>query len=406
MHRQQHAQASTETGKRRNPPLPATTRLVGPPPAPRVATGRSCDSRRISPTCRDTDRPLSNVAKYDSWNEPSTCSTQAGGCSGPRDFSHRRRIRHGHKPIPKGYNEPSRDTRPGSLRGKSPAVTRLEPLIIASDSAPRYGDGPPCTRSCPTPQSSAYRFYQPQLRNRHEAWPDRRHPRRPSGRSSSPCDTSNHTRSSTSSAQATSSATAPSPTPSSPSSVSSRSPVSAATTTAGPSKNASVIGLRGWKPARLKDDTWEFLENLPTTLNFELAGRKLVIHHGSPASDMEFVSPYKPLPRLRRTVLGHQRRPTSSSSPTPTCPDRPLAPRHHRERRLHPRRLGRPDLLHLRPASTSTTSPSESWTTAWAEKSAATPSSSTAKTAKTEKPNTRPISTPNVPPQEQRPAEI
>ncbi len=57
-----------------------------------------------------------------------------------------------------------------------------------------------------------------------------------------------------------------------------------------------VIGLHGWRPARLKDDTWQFLENLPTTLSVELAGRSLVMHHGSPTSDMEFVTPYKPLP--------------------------------------------------------------------------------------------------------------
>jgi putative phosphoesterase len=57
-----------------------------------------------------------------------------------------------------------------------------------------------------------------------------------------------------------------------------------------------VIGLHGWKPARLKDETWAYLEALPTSLDLEIAGRSIAVHHGSPASDMEFVTPYKPLP--------------------------------------------------------------------------------------------------------------
>lgn len=57
-----------------------------------------------------------------------------------------------------------------------------------------------------------------------------------------------------------------------------------------------VIGLHGWKPARLKDETWTYLESLPVSLDLELEGCSLAVHHGSPASDMEFVTPYKALP--------------------------------------------------------------------------------------------------------------
>jgi putative phosphoesterase len=57
-----------------------------------------------------------------------------------------------------------------------------------------------------------------------------------------------------------------------------------------------VIGLRGWKTAELADDTWQFLRALPHALDIELAGRQIAVHHGSPVSDLEFVSPYKPVP--------------------------------------------------------------------------------------------------------------
>jgi putative phosphoesterase len=57
-----------------------------------------------------------------------------------------------------------------------------------------------------------------------------------------------------------------------------------------------MIGLRGWKPAELSAETWEFLRALPTHLEVEMGGRKIAIYHGSPASDLEFVTPYKPLP--------------------------------------------------------------------------------------------------------------
>lgn len=58
-----------------------------------------------------------------------------------------------------------------------------------------------------------------------------------------------------------------------------------------------VIGPRGWKPAVFRDPTWEFLNTLPASMQIEIGGVCVEIHHGSPESDMEFVTPYKPLPR-------------------------------------------------------------------------------------------------------------
>jgi putative phosphoesterase len=57
-----------------------------------------------------------------------------------------------------------------------------------------------------------------------------------------------------------------------------------------------MLGIRGWQPARLSDSTWEFLESLPGSRTVACGGRVVAVHHGSPASDMEFVTPYKPLP--------------------------------------------------------------------------------------------------------------
>jgi putative phosphoesterase len=61
-------------------------------------------------------------------------------------------------------------------------------------------------------------------------------------------------------------------------------------------ERGQVIGPQGWKRAVLKDETWEYLHALPASARRECAGRILVIHHGSPESDTEFVTPYKPLP--------------------------------------------------------------------------------------------------------------
>jgi putative phosphoesterase len=76
-----------------------------------------------------------------------------------------------------------------------------------------------------------------------------------------------------------------------------------------------VIGLRGWKPADLTHETWEFLSSLPEHRAVEVGGRKIAVFHGSPTSDLDFVTPYKPLPASVETfwessdadliVLGH-----------------------------------------------------------------------------------------------------
>jgi putative phosphoesterase len=57
-----------------------------------------------------------------------------------------------------------------------------------------------------------------------------------------------------------------------------------------------LLGLRGWRTTELRDDTWEFLEDLPQTLRLECDRRILVLYHGSPASDTEYVTAYKPMP--------------------------------------------------------------------------------------------------------------
>jgi putative phosphoesterase len=57
-----------------------------------------------------------------------------------------------------------------------------------------------------------------------------------------------------------------------------------------------VLGPRGWKPAVLRDDTWDFLHALPASDRRVWAGRVLAVHHGSPANDTEYVTPYRPLP--------------------------------------------------------------------------------------------------------------
>lgn len=57
-----------------------------------------------------------------------------------------------------------------------------------------------------------------------------------------------------------------------------------------------LIGPRGWRPATLLDDTWDFLEHLPASHSLTIEGITIEVHHGSPASDTEFVTPYRPLP--------------------------------------------------------------------------------------------------------------
>jgi predicted phosphodiesterase len=65
----------------------------------------------------------------------------------------------------------------------------------------------------------------------------------------------------------------------------------------------------------MRDETWAFLESLPACGRHSWAGRVVAVHHGSPESDTEFVSPYKPLPPSVETfwddaeggllILGH-----------------------------------------------------------------------------------------------------
>ncbi len=57
-----------------------------------------------------------------------------------------------------------------------------------------------------------------------------------------------------------------------------------------------MLGLRGWKAAELHDDHWEFLSRLPASLRLEFEGVVIELYHGSPASDTEIVTAYKPMP--------------------------------------------------------------------------------------------------------------
>jgi predicted phosphodiesterase len=86
-----------------------------------------------------------------------------------------------------------------------------------------------------------------------------------------------------------------------------------------------MLGNTGWKPAGLLDDTWEFLGRLSPSLRFECPGCVIEFHHGSPASDIEFVTAYKPLPPsvegfwdtsdARVLVLGHTHIPMIDRGP-------------------------------------------------------------------------------------------
>ena len=89
-----------------------------------------------------------------------------------------------------------------------------------------------------------------------------------------------------------------------------------------------VLGSRGWKPAVLRDDSWDLLRSLPSSGRHVCAGRVLAIHHGSPASDTEYVSPYRPLPAsierfwaegdARVLILGHTHIPMIDRGPRGT----------------------------------------------------------------------------------------
>lgn len=86
-----------------------------------------------------------------------------------------------------------------------------------------------------------------------------------------------------------------------------------------------VFGLRGWKPAVLRDEAWDVLNGLPTHLRLEFEGVVVEFHHGSPASDTELVTAYKPLPpsidafwnesAARVLILGHTHIPMIERGP-------------------------------------------------------------------------------------------
>ncbi len=61
-------------------------------------------------------------------------------------------------------------------------------------------------------------------------------------------------------------------------------------------ERGQVIGPRGWKPSQLSDDNRDYLENLPTQIRLTVGQLTIEIHHGSPQSDTEFISPYRTLP--------------------------------------------------------------------------------------------------------------
>jgi len=86
-----------------------------------------------------------------------------------------------------------------------------------------------------------------------------------------------------------------------------------------------VFGLRGWKAAGLRDETWEFLGGLPPSLRLNSADCTIEIHHGSPACDTEYVTSYKPMPLsvdqfwdqsdARVLILGHTHVPMIDRGP-------------------------------------------------------------------------------------------
>ena len=73
-------------------------------------------------------------------------------------------------------------------------------------------------------------------------------------------------------------------------------PVSAATTTGGPSNGGKCWDCEAGDRQTCRDSTWEFLRQLPASLRLEHEGTVLALYHGSPASDTEMVTAYKPLP--------------------------------------------------------------------------------------------------------------
>jgi len=89
-----------------------------------------------------------------------------------------------------------------------------------------------------------------------------------------------------------------------------------------------LLGLRGWRPAVLRDETWSFLANLPSSLRLVRSETLIELHHGSPSSDTEFVTAYKPMPpsveelwdrgEARVLLLGHTHVPMIERAPRGT----------------------------------------------------------------------------------------
>lgn len=89
-----------------------------------------------------------------------------------------------------------------------------------------------------------------------------------------------------------------------------------------------VIGPHGWKRAELSEETWAFLEGLPPCLSVTRGGRRITVYHGSPASDTEYVTPYKLIPRsveqfwdesdAEVLILGHSHIPMVERTPRGT----------------------------------------------------------------------------------------
>jgi putative phosphoesterase len=89
-----------------------------------------------------------------------------------------------------------------------------------------------------------------------------------------------------------------------------------------------VFGLRGWKTAVLRDDTWSFLTSLPPSLLIVCSGTLIELRHGSPTSDTEYVTAYKPMPpsveefwersKARILLLGHTHIPMINRAPCGT----------------------------------------------------------------------------------------
>jgi putative phosphoesterase len=89
-----------------------------------------------------------------------------------------------------------------------------------------------------------------------------------------------------------------------------------------------VIGMRTWKPAAFRDGTWEYLRGLPLNFHLSCGAWPIAVFHGSPDADIEYVTPYKPIPasverywdrgEARLLILGHTHIPMIERTPRGT----------------------------------------------------------------------------------------